>query len=147
MTRPEINVTPLIDVLLVLLIIFMIVTPARPSRFEARIPSPPKGDIADPHPDSLVVVVKADAAIELNMVPAGSVEATAALTELLRETFAARAQQGTFAKEPRDRAEYIEKTVFIKAPTALPYGSVAKVVDAVRSSGAHPISLQIDELD
>jgi biopolymer transport protein ExbD len=147
MTRPEINVTPLIDILLVLLIIFMIVTPARPSRFEARIPSPPKGDIVDPHPLSLVVVIKADATIELNTVPAGSVGATDELIELLRETFAAREEQGVFSEQTDDGTEYFERTVFIKAPTALPYGSVAKVVDAVRSSGAHPISLQIDKLD
>ena len=40
MTRPTINVTPLIDVLLVLLIIFMVVTPMRPSSFKAAIPRP-----------------------------------------------------------------------------------------------------------
>jgi biopolymer transport protein ExbD len=37
--------------------------------------------------------------------------------------------------------------VFIKAPKNLPYGDVAKVVDAVKISGASPISLQIDALD
>ena len=147
MTRPEINDTPLIDILLVLLIIFMIVTPARPSRFEARIPSPPKGDLVDVYLHSLVVVIKADATIELNTVPAGSVEATDTLTDLLRDTFASREQQGAFAERTDAEAEYFERTVFIKAPRALSYGSVAKVVDAVRSSGAHPISLQIDKLD
>jgi len=40
----------------------------------------------------------------------------------------------------------IEKTVFIKAPKNLNYGSVAKVVDAVKTSGAAPIGLQIDDL-
>ena len=38
MTKPQINVTPLIDVLLVLLIIFMVVTPMKPSAFDAKIP-------------------------------------------------------------------------------------------------------------
>ena len=42
MTRPNINVTPLIDVLLVLLIIFMVVAPLKPSSFKARVPSEPK---------------------------------------------------------------------------------------------------------
>src|SRR5687768_3680175 len=38
---PNINVTPLIDILLVLLIIFMVITPLRPARFKALVPSPP----------------------------------------------------------------------------------------------------------
>jgi biopolymer transport protein ExbD len=37
--------------------------------------------------------------------------------------------------------------VFIKAPRRLDYGSVAKVVDAVKIAGAAPVSLQIDDLD
>ena len=40
--KPSINVTPLIDVLLVLLIIFMVITPMKPSRFEAKVPAEPK---------------------------------------------------------------------------------------------------------
>ena len=40
----------------------------------------------------------------------------------------------------------VPKTVFIKAPRGLYYGSVAKVVDAVKAPGADPISLQIDNL-
>ena len=40
--KPNINVTPLIDVLLVLLIIFMIISPLEPSKFETKIPSEPK---------------------------------------------------------------------------------------------------------
>ena len=39
---PKINVTPLIDVLLVLLIIFMVISPLKPSRFEAKVPAEPK---------------------------------------------------------------------------------------------------------
>ena len=48
MNKPEINVTPLIDVLLVLLIIFMVVAPLKPSSFKARVPAKSK-DVADMH--------------------------------------------------------------------------------------------------
>ena len=41
----------------------------------------------------------------------------------------------------------VEKTVFIKAPRPLDYGSVVKVIDAVKIAGASPISLQIDDLN
>ena len=44
MQQPRINVTPLIDVLLVLLIIFMVVSPMRPNSFKAKIPSEPTND-------------------------------------------------------------------------------------------------------
>ena len=55
MTRPTINVTPLIDVLLVLLIIFMVVTPMRPSSFKAAIPAERRDTpTVLPHPDTLV---------------------------------------------------------------------------------------------
>jgi biopolymer transport protein ExbD len=41
----------------------------------------------------------------------------------------------------------VPRAVFIKAPPNLDYGSVAKVVDAVKTAGADPIALQIDELN
>jgi len=44
-------------------------------------------------------------------------------------------------------AEKIEKTVFIKAPRSIDYGSVTKLIDAVKIAGANPISLQIDDLN
>ena len=47
MTKPVINVTPLIDVLLVLLVIFMIIAPLKPSRFEAKLPQEPKKSLIE----------------------------------------------------------------------------------------------------
>lgn len=154
MKPPTINVTPLIDVLLVLLIIFMVVTPLRPSAFQARIPAEPP-DIEHPirdHPDTLVVEIGGDGSIKLNGSRAASVEDTTALVEMLRQVFAARVENGSvstaFASTPgRPFTDQIERTVFIKAPRSLNYGSVARVVDAVKLAGAFPISLQIDRLD
>ena len=73
----------------------------------------------------------------------GTVEDAERMTAKLREVFAFRAQNGIL----RENTNEIEKTVFIKAPKDLDYGSVAKVVDAVKMSGAEPIGLQIDALE
>ena len=42
--------------------------------------------------------------------------------------------------------ERIEKTVFVKAPRALKYGDVVKVIDAIKGAGANPVGLQVDDL-
>ena len=44
-------------------------------------------------------------------------------------------------------ADRIQKTVFIKAPRLLPYGEVAKVIDALKGAGANPVGLQLDDLN
>ena len=131
MNRPEINVTPLIDVLLVLLIIFMVVTPMKPSSFDAKIPSEPKDDPrVDIDPDTLVISRSSDGTIRINR------ESTGDLSARLQEIFRLR-------EENANR----ERTVFIKAPTTLDYGSVAKLIDEVKAGGADPVSLQIDDLE
>lgn len=147
MPKPQINVTPLIDVLLVLLIIFMVVTPTKPSAFQAKIPQEPNDKPVEPAPLTLVVVVNPDSTLRLNNdVLAATVEDPKALIERLRSVFELRTQNMAFA-EPDGSAPHIQKTVFIKAPRGLDYGSVAKVVDALKTAGASPISLQIDALD
>src|SRR3954453_12916742 len=95
---PHINVTPLIDVLLVLLIIFMVITPLKPSRFEAKVPAEPKDlpqQVIKPNPLTLVVAINRDTkAVTLNNDPFGDVSNLDALTNKLRETFKDRENQG-----------------------------------------------------
>ena len=68
MQKPQINVTPLIDVLLVLLIIFMVVSPTKPSSFKTKIPQEPKNDvIVDPNPDTLVVTIDRESSLGINL--------------------------------------------------------------------------------
>ena len=142
--KPIINVTPLIDVLLVLLIIFMVITPSKPTVFKAKVPAEPTdAPPINPNPNYLVVIVNADSTLKLNRDgDSGTVEDSEKVQAKLREVFEYRAANGIFRPDSNE----IERTVFIKAPKNINYGSVAKVVDAVKLSGAEPIGLQIDDL-
>lgn len=143
---PRINVTPLIDVLLVLLIIFMVITPVKPSKFEAKVPAEPKDQQnidVKPNPLTLVVAINAQTkAVTLNNEAAGDVSDASALTTKLADQFKIRETNGTF----REGTNEVEKTIFIKSPTSVKYGDVVKVIDAAKMAGASPIGLQIDDL-
>jgi len=101
---PNINVTPLIDVLLVLLIIFMVITPLKPSRFEAKVPAEPKDQPQQnvkPNPLTLVVAIdKETRKITLNNEPFGDVSDTDKLNARLHEIFKDRENNGSSVKVP-----------------------------------------------
>lgn len=144
--KPSINVTPLIDVLLVLLIIFMVITPLKPSRFEAKVPAEPKDQPqanVKPNPLTLVVSINKDTkAVTLNNEPFGDVTDTEKLSDKLKEVFKQREDNGVL----REGTNEVEKTLFIKSPKSVRYGDVVKVIDASKAAGASPIGLQIDDL-
>jgi len=152
---PYINVTPLIDVLLVVLIIFMVVTPLKPSRFKADIPTQrdPNENIQNlkPNPLTLVVSISTDLQIKLNQDVMGSVNDPSALAAKLQQVFQQRKEQRAYKVGMESRSDVpedqrIEKTVFVKAPRALKYGDVVKVIDAIKGAGASPVGLQVDDL-
>jgi biopolymer transport protein ExbD len=150
---PFINVTPLIDVLLVVLIIFMVVTPLKPSRFAAKLPAPPDSRPWPPKPKTLLVTIEADHTLKLNsLADMGTVEDMGKLSAKLAQVFQERRKNHMYRDEMRDRIDQpedyrIEKTVFIKAPRSISYGDVAKVIDGVKGAGADPIGLQLDGLN
>ena len=152
-SRPIINVTPMIDILLVLLIIFMAISPLKPSSFKAKVPGESKqpGGVANIY--TLIVTVNPDASLSLNQEKdLGTIAEPQKLIARLSETFQKRLENRAYAEGMELRNdlpenEKIQKTVFIKAPRTLPYGEVAKVVDAVKIAGSHPIGLQIDGLE
>lgn len=146
--NPEINVTPLIDVLLVLLIIFMVITPSKPSRFQTKVPAEPKPEEQNvqfkPNPNTLIVFINEnDLSVKLNVDNVGTTSDTGALTSELESIFKDRERNGIYRPDSNE----IEKTVFIRAPKAVRYGEVVKVIDAIKLAKAEPIGLQIDDLD
>jgi hypothetical protein len=166
---PYINVTPLIDVLLVVLIIFMVVTPLKPSRFQADIPTQkdPNENIKNlkPNPLTLVVFISTDLNIKLNnndspqqgepcygLIPRyGSVNDPGNLAKCLDYTFKKRTQERAYKPGMETRGdlkdeERIEKTVFVKAPISLRGGDGGKGVGAINGAGPNPVGLQVDDL-
>ena len=120
---PRVNVTPLVDVALVVLIIFMVVTPMITKSFWLNIPRP--ADRADSVPPSkqtpLVMTMKANGDLEVNRQPI----ARAALAERL---------PGMVAAAPG-------RVLNFDADDGVPYGDVVDVVDRCRAAGAVSIAV------
>jgi biopolymer transport protein ExbD len=130
---PYINMTPMIDILLVLLIIFMVITPRRPHRFESQIPEKPPENQPEQPPDPLALLVTIPISGETYKLNTEEHQGLKALEDRLFNRLDGR---------PGDR-----KAVFIKAPRQLNYGEVVKVIDVVKKVGGQPIGLQIEGLD
>ena len=130
---PYINVTPLIDVLLVLLIIFMVISPQKPHQFETKTPQKPPEEQKPQPPDPLSLVVtipRLGGGYKINTQDAPN------LDELGKQLYNA------LNGRPADR-----KAVFIKAPKSINYGEVVKAIDVVKAAGGSPIGLQIEALE
>jgi biopolymer transport protein ExbD len=131
---PEINVTPMIDILLVLLIIFMVISPQKTHQFEAKVPEkPPEKMPENMAPDPLSLLVTVPQFGDLYKLNTEELKGVQALEDRLLSALDGR---------PADR-----KAVFIKAPRSKPYGEVVRVIDAVKAAGGSPIGLQIEGLD
>lgn len=125
----EINVTPLIDVLLVLLIIFMVIVPAMPRGMNSLVPQPPK-DNAPAVEKAIVVQIEANGSGEpsylINQTPFPKSQLAAQLAAI----FATRQ----------------EKVMFVKGDTSLEFKRVAEVIDFGHQANVDSIGLIIPSL-
>ncbi len=132
----EINVVPYIDVMLVLLVIFMATAPLLTQGVNVDLPNAPSTPIDDPEEDPLVVSVRADGAIFLNLGMANADDEGTRVT-----IYSLIDQAGKILRERADLA------VYIKADESLDYGQVIKVMTALQTAGAQSVGLSTDPVE
>jgi biopolymer transport protein ExbD len=119
--KSEINVTPMIDVLLVLIIIYLVITPIQSRGLAALVPQPATETTPDPPAHDIVITVLADGQVNLNQ----EVMDLPRLERRLADLFKTRAV----------------RVVFLRGDKGLEFREVARVMDAAKGAGAGPIGL------
>ena len=127
--KADINMTPMIDVLLVLIIIFMVITPLTPKGLEALVPQPPppnqKPNLSDQR--TVVIVVDENHNYSINNEPSTEDK----LGDRLTEIFKTRA----------------ERVVFVKGAPALDFMWVAKAIDIAHGAGIDKVGLMTAKVE
>ena len=126
--KSEINVTPLVDVVLVLLIIFMVVQPLLQMGYDVQVP--PNADSLAPQPpssDQLVVTMTGTKDVYLNKEKIDPANLPIRLQEILKN-------RGS-------------KVVFFSVEDSVNYGDAIKLMDTVRNNGAKNIGIVMDYVD
>src|SRR5215831_425526 len=127
--KADINMTPMIDVLLVLIIIFMVITPLTPKGLEALVPQPPPPNQQPNQSDqrTVVIVINKDHSMMINQDPVPEGQLGGKLTDIFKT-----------------RAE---RVVFVKGDPDLEFQWVAKAIDIAKGAGLDKIGLMTPKVE
>ena len=127
--KSDINMTPMIDVLLVLIIIFMVITPLTPKGLEALVPQPPPPGQKETASDQRTVVISIDSDHKMMI----NAEATdeSHLGSRLEEIFKTRA----------------ERVVFVKGDPGIEFSWVARAIDTAHGAGIDKVGLMTAKVE
>jgi biopolymer transport protein TolR len=127
--KSDINMTPMIDVLLVLIIIFMVITPLTPRGLEALVPQPPPPGQPPSQSDqrTVVVVIDANHNLSINNDPTDENKLGPRLAEIFKT-----------------RAEHV---VFIKGDPSIEFQWVAKAIDIAHGAGIDKVGLMTAKVE
>jgi biopolymer transport protein TolR len=117
----EINMAPMIDVLLVLLIIFMVIQPTLQRGIEVQVPPVAQGAAADAPADQIVLEIQPGPVYTINKLPVSASNLESRI-------------RGIFHDRPR-------KVLFVKGAETLTYGDVIEAIDAARGGGIEVVGL------
>ena len=119
----DINVTPMADIMIVLLIIFMVITPMLQKGVDVKLPMAGNTKERKDEPKTIMVAIKKDGTVFLNQVKVGNPETE--LTALIKERL----------------EEVQDKVIYLKGDEGIEYGKIMAVMDLVRAGGVEEVAL------
>lgn len=140
--KSDMNVTPLIDVLLVLLVIFMVVAPMAQMGFEIKIPR--EAQVEAPPPQASEQIIVAVNAANCNILePLGGAELPSTCTIFINKEAVPKADMARRFKEVFEKRKTIDKIIFLAAEEKLNYEAIVQILDIARKAVGEDLKVGI----